>query len=1217
MIFLRRLVIKDFKALHSIDLAFPRQATILIEGWNEAGKSSLFEAIHVALYGTPLITEETGGVGRGKLESVIAYDKQQTVITVELEVGSDDPDNRAPMTNLLVQRSIKRNGNNTAHLTVTYSGNLPEHITSISAVSSRVLQELGHLTSEALLNSCFVEQKQLGRLEDMTAESRRNALGHLLNLTRFERLVKQNKITGEEREELKRAEQLLSIAQHHATTPDLRAELVAATSAVDLAEQLAARGEHTRAARRHQEISTRLSALTTERESLRARQEHIAQLTAAQQTLDQLIHLLNEMQRLRQAERQIRAEHSEIEQQKLEKLPLLQQRQLHLEELAQLHEEIHTTREAQQQLAHELSKARLAISEIDARQQALHELTSEIAVAQTDLDSLATEIDSEETSVAEEEATLNQRYQQIERLGEAITRSGQIMQRLEKADAAQQRIAALADQQAKLSARIAAIDQQLEALGRSEPQPAYSDSSSQGYLAEIERVALERWLQGAEDAAHRAQLTAQVTAAQAEKDRQIAAIAAANNMLVQARARTTTMLAGAGAALIVGAILIAAHQWWGAIAWLGMLALVVSAVSARRLVADATRHRVAADSAHRLADESLRQVAADLRAWENLGGGARQQHSAAAQLDEHRLSVPRDVDEARRRLAALPARDASLDLATLRKDWETAQAAQEARERTMTELRLERQVVASHQTEIARVDAVDSELAKLIPALTAEKTAVWEQITAQAAALGISPGQADWGVARDIVEESLRTIAARQARLPLRREQCANMLLAVSHRSAQADEMRAWLASHPRDVAQQTLESLLESDARLTAHTTALQDQITSTCNSLGIGAHPQEAQQALGKTLADLDALTTQGVRRSEPTMQLVALRDQHERVRLRLQAIWEHLHQAVPELSLPSSITEDTREREVQELAERLSAILIEQDADGVTQRISEIDQEIGKFAQEERTLASTMAELEGRMVDMVPAPPHEHYGLLDTSSDALVTARQRQEDARVALQAHERQLETMARQMGIPTFNLIDLQAQTAQVMALRQTIRVKEVALEMIEVARKRMIAKVLPTTRANLNMLLPLLTLDRYRDCEITEDYKLRIWDTAARRYVAKNIFSGGTRDQFSLALRLAFALATLPEQLGTTPGFIFLDEPLSSFDGPRSEALVNLLTRGQIHASFPQIFVISHAITFDRRAFTHHLRLEHGAIAASTLPSTPSSSMVQVLSVEE
>src|SRR3954464_3219680 len=124
----------------------------------------------------------------------------------------------------------------------------------------------------------------------------------------------------------------------------------------------------------------------------------------------------------------------------------------------------------------------------------------------------------------------------------------------------------------------------------------------------------------------------------------------------------------------------------------------------------------------------------------------------------------------------------------------------------------------------------------------------------------------------------------------------------------------------------------------------------------------------------------------------------------------------------------------------------------------------------------------------------------------------------------------------------------------------------------------------------MRLLIPLLTLDRYRDCQITDDYRLEIWDESAGRYVAKSIFSGGTKDQFSLGLRLAFALATLPQELGTTPGFIFLDEPLSSFDIRRTRALVDLITGdGLIARSFAQVVVISHSSTVDARQFPFHL----------------------------
>ena len=118
------------------------------------------------------------------------------------------------------------------------------------------------------------------------------------------------------------------------------------------------------------------------------------------------------------------------------------------------------------------------------------------------------------------------------------------------------------------------------------------------------------------------------------------------------------------------------------------------------------------------------------------------------------------------------------------------------------------------------------------------------------------------------------------------------------------------------------------------------------------------------------------------------------------------------------------------------------------------------------------------------------------------------------------------------------------------------------------------------------------------------DYRIRVWDPGAGRYVAKNIFSGGTRDQCSLALRLAFALATLPQELGVAPGFIFLDEPLSAFNSLRAQALVELITTEIIAQQFNQVILISHQHAFNREAFQYHVRMDTGQIVESDLPSS-------------
>ena len=151
---------------------------------------------------------------------------------------------------------------------------------------------------------------------------------------------------------------------------------------------------------------------------------------------------------------------------------------------------------------------------------------------------------------------------------------------------------------------------------------------------------------------------------------------------------------------------------------------------------------------------------------------------------------------------------------------------------------------------------------------------------------------------------------------------------------------------------------------------------------------------------------------------------------------------------------------------------------------------------------------------------------------------------------------------------------------------------------------RIVQKILPATMEYMRRILPQLTRDRYHDAELDPDsYKIKVWDERAGSSGAwkeKNIFSGGTKDQFSLALRLAFALATLPQERGTSPGFIFLDEPLGSFDEERANALLYLLTEGEIGRAFDQIFLISH-VPVQESKFTHRIRLESGTVVNSNL----------------
>ena len=81
MIILKHLTVEHFRLLRQIDLHFPQRGSILIQGPNEAGKSTLFESIYFALYGEPLSIE---GARRAStnLDELISYGEKITVVTL-------------------------------------------------------------------------------------------------------------------------------------------------------------------------------------------------------------------------------------------------------------------------------------------------------------------------------------------------------------------------------------------------------------------------------------------------------------------------------------------------------------------------------------------------------------------------------------------------------------------------------------------------------------------------------------------------------------------------------------------------------------------------------------------------------------------------------------------------------------------------------------------------------------------------------------------------------------------------------------------------------------------------------------------------------------------------------------------------------------------------------------------------------------------------------
>lgn len=133
--------------------------------------------------------------------------------------------------------------------------------------------------------------------------------------------------------------------------------------------------------------------------------------------------------------------------------------------------------------------------------------------------------------------------------------------------------------------------------------------------------------------------------------------------------------------------------------------------------------------------------------------------------------------------------------------------------------------------------------------------------------------------------------------------------------------------------------------------------------------------------------------------------------------------------------------------------------------------------------------------------------------------------------------------------------------------------KRVFSELSETS-KELRNKVIPHARLIINQILPALTADRYSDFEITEDLKFKVHSNEAGGYKEREIFSGGTQDQFLIALRLAFTQSILDSRVMADKYSLLMDECTSSSDDVRKQGIFEVLDT--MKQTFSQIFIIAH-----------------------------------------
>lgn len=1038
MIKLRSLIAHDFKQLQNIRLRFPERGSVLIEGRNEAGKSTLFEAVFFALFGKGLNSQQG---------DLLAYGS--TLGFVELEVDVSDR-------RITVRRDLKPRGIQARLNIIDAEGKLEDSATGIRAVNERLSREL-RLDGDALLNSCFVEQKKLGKLEETDSSRREASLMRLLNLDEMQEQENHLKVSRSEEMDLARQEMRCRLAGLVASLPDIKAKEQDLLSRLDVIVVKHSLAEMDRFRLEEQRAITELETLRTDHDKVQA---HLARLTELSESAGVVKTALASFRNIEASDQQIRelkAELAEVGRLETEELPALRQQ-----------------RRRTGVLLHSLDR-----------------------------------LDRLDQIGVERRERVRQREEECRKLAEQKHRIVELT--ATKTDIAGE-VASLEGKASEARCRVQALET---------------------------RTALEDWLSARKATQMGSDLNRQrIPLDQAESEAQnVKQIAEAAVASASAKLRTTRAILFAFIVLSI-AYLIAALTSTSlplpgvALPLVVAVFFLLKRVTGAKDLRSAIKARESANEAYRGAREALVRLDAQLETARAAQGpaGIRLVNTEAS-LERLGETIPRTIEEAEKRINALPETEDT--------------SAEELRE-------TERQIAGLLGDARARLSSCQAEFQSISASAEGRsETILSADIEAGARFIARLDCVLDYG--RDLARKRADSLG-----IEPNRDEAGRLLGAIDANIRGAlDRVNGIAALNKR------IDDISAGQIKERRH----------------IEEHASRLAEIIGRDVVLTNAETAEAIKRE--------------------------LHEEYQSLSSTNPQAENTR---LGNLIQRLE-----------TKRQVAVNEQ-KRLETQARNTANALGYPSDSPLDplTLSAAISAWNDVNIADAESLRRESESTHDRRVQIEHEQARLEN---ELGIDG-SLLTIQAEEEAYTQTVRDIKVRRHATQILATARHNIVAKVMPFTMQHMRRILPALTMDRYHDAQLQQDNTLLVWDERAGAMKPKNLFSGGAKDQFSLSLRLAFAMATLPTERGTQPGFLFLDEPLSSFDSERAEALLYLLTQGDIANAFDQIFVVSHTKTMAAEGFHYHIVMDQGRISEGTspeliLPSDDNDSQLDLLAAAQ
>ncbi|MEM2929913.1 MAG: AAA family ATPase [Thermoproteota archaeon] len=250
------------------------------------------------------------------------------------------------------------------------------------------------------------------------------------------------------------------------------------------------------------------------------------------------------------------------------------------------------------------------------------------------------------------------------------------------------------------------------------------------------------------------------------------------------------------------------------------------------------------------------------------------------------------------------------------------------------------------------------------------------------------------------------------------------------------------------------------------------------------------------------------------------------------------------------------------------------------------------IEKLGKQRDELKSHAAEAIERLSTIsLPSFPEElveHFTGLDLNSHEVVE-NARQNYAEKYRKAYENRVGAEASIKELRG-RIMEAEKQVAQLDALKKEserisgelgsitfeVEARKRSVELMQEVSRMMRESFAPSVEEYMSWAISHFTGGRYKAVRLDPGtYDVEIYDTEAGSWLRRDIYSGGTNDQFLLALRIAFTLSLLPSAKGVYPRFLVLDEPLGSSDADRRNRIIGFLA-GELTRFFDQLLIITH-----------------------------------------